>query len=66
MLIRDSSGIIASVDSKKLTIFDPHDSSIKIEVPIKRMKDVIDIIIKVKQMLADNPRMAKSISESGD
>jgi hypothetical protein len=66
MLIRDPSGIIASVDSKKLTIFDPHDSSIKIEVPIKRMRDIIDIIIKVKQMLADNPSIAKSISELGD
>jgi hypothetical protein len=54
MLIKESSGIIASIDSKKLTIFDPHDSSIKIEIPIKRMRDVIDIIIKIKQMLADN------------
>jgi hypothetical protein len=66
VLIRDSSGIIANLDSKKLTIFDPHDSSINIDIPIKRMKDVIDIVIKVKQMLADNPSMAKSISESGD
>ena len=49
VLARDETGNIASIEAGTLIVYNPSDNRIKLEVPFKKAKDMIDILITARE-----------------
>jgi len=54
VLTKDGAGNIASIENGTLIIFNLADNSIKVEVPLQKAEDIIDILKTAREKVSCN------------